>query len=147
MKKLQVIYKAQLLGMMLFGGIVIFVKTTGIVRIVPENASRVLQVIAVLFSFVSVWAGMRIYRKRVGAAKEAAGTAENKMAAYTSASILKWATTEAPCLFCIIGILITGNWSFAGLAAILLFIFAGYNPQKDKVMNELALTDEELSSL
>jgi hypothetical protein len=144
MKKLQVIYKAQLLAQVLFAGIAIFVKSQGIIQTVPENASRVLQVVAVLFSFVSVWAGMSIYRKRVSAAKEAAGTAENKMAAYTSASILKWATTEAPCLFCIIGYLLTGNWSFAGLAAVLLFIFAGYNPQKSKAMAELGLSEDEV---
>jgi hypothetical protein len=60
---------------------------------------------------------------------------------------MKWAMTEGPALFCMVGYLLTGNWSFIGLGAIVLFVFAGYAPQKEKVITELGLTDGDAGIL
>jgi hypothetical protein len=147
MKKLQTIYKALLMGQVLFAGLAIFIRMQGAFTNVTEDMSRILQVVAVVFAFSSVWAGMSLYRKRVSAVKDKDITTEKKISEYTSTSLIKWAMTEGPCLFCIAGYLLTGNWSFIGLGAILLFIFAGYAPQKSKVIAELGLTGQEAEQL
>jgi hypothetical protein len=147
MKKLQTIYQAMLMAQVLFAGLAIFMRMQSVITNVTEDVSRILQVVAVVFAFSSVWAGMSVYRRRIAALKDQPAGAPQKINAYTSASLIKWAMTEGPCLFCIAGYLLTGNWSFLALAAVLLFIFAGYAPQKSKVVAELGLTDREAETL
>ncbi len=147
MKKLQTVYKALLMGQVLFAGLAIFIRRQGVITNVTEDISFILQVVALVFSFSSVWAGMSVYRKRVSAIKDKEITTEKKISEYTSTSLIKWAMTEGPCLFCIAGYLLTGNWAFIGLAAVLLFIFAGYAPQKSIIISELGLTDQEAEKL
>jgi hypothetical protein len=147
MKKLQTVYKALLMGQVLFAGLAVFIRMQGVITNVSEETSRILQVVAVVFAFSSVWAGMSLYRKRVAAVRVSEISAEKKLSEYTSTSLIKWAMTEGPCLFCIAGYLLTGNWSFIGLGAILLFIFAGYAPQKSKVVAELGLNELEAEKL
>ncbi len=143
MKKLQTVYKALLMGQLLFAGLAVFIRMQGAITSVTEELSRILQVVALVFAFSSVWAGMTIYRKRITTLRGKDIPADKKISEYTSLSLIKWAMTEGPCLFCIAGYLLTGNWSFIGLAAILLFIFAGYAPQKSKVVSELGFSGEE----
>jgi hypothetical protein len=147
MKKLQTIYKALLMGQVLFAGLAVFIRMQGAITNVTEDISRILQVVAIVFAFSSVWAGMSLYRKRAGALKEKDISIEKKISEYIRTSLIKWAMTEGPCLFCIAGYLLTGNWSFIGLGAILLFIFAGYAPQKSKAVAELGLTEQEAEQL
>jgi hypothetical protein len=147
MKKLQTLYQAMLMGQVLFAGVAIFIKQQSIITNVTKDISQILEVVALLVSFGSVWAGMSLYRKRIAALKETPGEVAKKINNYTATSIIKWAMTEGPYVFCIIGYLLTGNWAFLGLAAVLLFVFAGYAPQKSKVIAELGLTEEESSKL
>jgi hypothetical protein len=147
MKKLQTVYNALLMGQVLFGGLAIFIKMQGVITNVSRDTDHILQVVALVFAFSSIWAGMSLYRKRVSVIKDKEITTEKKISEYTSTSLIKWAMTEGPCLFCIAGYLLTGNWSFMGLAAVLLFIFAGYAPQKSKIITELCLTDQEAEKL
>lgn len=146
LKKLQLIYKALLMGQVLFAGIVVFMRARGmgIENTVDENTSRILQVVALVISFGCIWAGMHFYRKRIAAIREANIAAPEKLNQYQAASIIKWGLSEGPCLFCIVGYFLTGNWAFLALAAIIIFVFAGYNPQKSLVMRELGLAEDEL---
>jgi hypothetical protein len=147
MKKLQTVYKALLMGQVLFAGLAVFIRMQGVITNVSEQTSRILQVVAVVFAFSSIWAGMSVYSKRIAAARVSDTSAEKKLSEYTSTSLIKWAMTEGPCLFCIAGYLLTGNWSFIGLGAIILFVFAGYAPQKSKIIAELGLNELEAEKL
>lgn len=140
------IYRALLLGQVLFAGIVVFIraKGLGIGSNVDENTSRILQVLALALSFGCLWGGMHFYRKRIAEIRDANITAPEKLKQYQTASIIKWGFTEGPCLFCMVGYFLTGNWSFLALAGIIIFVFAGYNPQKSLVMRELGLAEDEL---
>jgi hypothetical protein len=42
---------------------------------------------------------------------------------------------------------ITGNWSFVALAIMLLAVFGGLNPFKQKVMLQLRLSDTDVTGL
>jgi hypothetical protein len=147
MKKLQTLYRALLMGQVLFAAVAVFIRTQGVFSNVTEDVSRILQVVAVVFAFTSIWAGMSVYRKRVAALKDKDISTEKKIGEYTGISLMKWAMTEGPALFCMVGYLLTGNWSFIGLGAIVLFVFAGYAPQKSKIIAELGLSDGEAGKL
>lgn len=146
LKTLQLIYKALLMGQVLFAGIVVFIRAKGfgIENTVDENTSRILQIVALVTGFGCLWFGMRFYRKRIAEIRDANIAASEKLKQYQAASIIKWGLTEGPCLFCIVGYFLTGNWSFLALAGIIIFVFAGYNPQKSLVMRELGLAEDEL---
>jgi hypothetical protein len=146
LKTLQVIYKALLMGQVLFMGIVIFMQTKGALNAsrVDEDTSRILQVMAVAIGFGCLWGGIHFYRKRIAVIKDSDVSIAEKLKQYQAASIIKWGLTEGPSLFCIVGYFLTGNWSFLALAGIIIFVFAGYNPQKALVMRELGLGEDEL---
>jgi hypothetical protein len=117
MKRLQTVYKALLMGQVLFAGLAVFIRMQGAITNVTEDISRVLQVVAVVFAFSSVWAGMSLYRKRIAALKAESVTAVQKISGYTSASLIKWAMTEGPCLFCIVGYLqLVVHWPWCNTA-------------------------------
>jgi uncharacterized membrane protein len=147
MKKLQTIYQAMLMAQVLFAGIAVFIRTQSPFQNVTEDTSRILQVVAIVFAFSSIWAGMSLYRKRIAALKEQPADATQKINGYTAASLIKWAMAEGPCLFCSVGYLLTGNWAFIMLAAVVLFVFAGYAPQKSKITAELGLTEQEAEKI
>lgn len=145
LKVIQVLYKALLTGQIIFLGVAIFVRSRGLIAGVGPDISRILQVVAVLFAFTGIWFGLWYYRKRIAIIRDMNAPVDEKLKLYQAASIVKWALTEGPCLLCAAGYLLTGNWSFIALGAIVLFVFAGYNPQKSLVARELGLGEDELS--
>jgi hypothetical protein len=144
LKTLQLTYRILLIGQVLFAGIVLFVRAKGfgIEKNVDENTSRFLQVAALVIG--CLWAGMRIYRKRVAIIKDSNIPVPEKLKQYLAASMIKWSLTEGPYILSIVSYFLTGNWSFLALAGIILFVFAGYNPQQALVMRELGLGEDEL---
>jgi hypothetical protein len=145
-KKLQAIYKAMLMGQVLFMGIVIFIKAKGIGthNAVNEDASRIMQVLAVAISVGCLWAGMHFYRKRIAVIKDSDIPVAEKLKQYQSVSIFKWGLTEVPSFFCVLSYFRTGNWAFLALAIVIVFVFAGYNPTRQKLLQELDITPELL---
>lgn len=144
LKSIQLLYKALLMAQVLFLGVAIFVRSQNLVALVDEEFNRLFQIVVVVISFAGIWFGMWYYRKRVAIIRDMNVAAEERLKQYQAVSIIKWALTEGPCLLCAVGYLLTGNWAFLALAAVILFIFAGYNPQKSMVMRELGLAEDEL---
>ena len=75
------------------------------------------------------------------------GSVSERFAVYRSACILQWALIEGPCLFCIIGFFLTGNYAFMALAGVLIILFAMQSPTKAKVMLHLNLSEQEIEEL
>jgi hypothetical protein len=144
LKTMQILYKALLTGQVIFFGLAIWLRSRGMVQKVDASIDRGLQIAAVLSGFVLIWLGLWYYRKQIGQLKDTSMPVAEKLKAYQAVSIIKWSLTEGPNLLCAVGYLLTGTWSFLALGAVILFVFAGYNPQKAMVMRELGLGEEDL---
>lgn len=144
LKTMQTLYKALLLGQVIFFAMAVWVQHKGMMPRPDLSLDRILQVAAVATGFLLIWLGLSYHRKKVAQLRDASMPVAQKLKAYQSVSIVKWALTEAPNLLCAVGYLFTGNWSFLALGAVILFVFAGYNPQRSLVVRELGLGEGDL---
>lgn len=147
-KDLQTIYRVLLYSQIGFWIIaLLLVQFGGIKPFAAESLDRLLQVIAVFYSFIAVIVGLQLFRRRLETIKQLDIPPRDKLIQYKSASIVQWALLEGAGIFCIVCYIITGNWSFLGLAIMLLAVFGGLNPFKQKVMLQLRLNDADVTGM
>jgi len=146
-RSLQLIYRALLWGQILFLIVALIVASTIAKRAASEELDRQLQVIAVLVSFSAFIIGSRVFKKNLFQARNANISAKQKLAMYRKASLIQWALMDVATVFCIVGYIVTHNFSFIGLALLMLVIFGGMNPFKSKVMLQLALSPSDVETL
>jgi len=147
-KELQTIYRVLLysqIGLLILA--VLLVQFNVLKPFAAESLDRLLQVIAVFYSFAAVIVGLQLFRRRLESIKALELPARDKVNQYKSASIVQWALLEGAGIFCSISYIISGNWSFLGLAIMLLAVFGGLNPFKQKVMLQLRLNDAEVAGM
>ncbi len=111
------------------------------------SMDRLLQVITVIYSFAAVIVGMQLFRRRVESIRSDDNAVRTKLAAYKSAAMLQWYLLLGASVFCMVSYVITGNWSFLGLTIMILAIFGGLNPFKQKVMLQLRLSDQDVAGI
>ncbi|ULQ51578.1 hypothetical protein [Flavihumibacter fluvii] len=147
-RELQIIYRVLLYSQIGFWIIALLLIQFNIFQpFAAESLDRLLQVIAVFYSFIAVIVGLQLFRRRLESIKLLDIPARDKLIQYKSASIVQWALLEGAGIFCIICYIITGNWSFLGLAIMLLAVFGGLNPFKQKVMLQLRLSDTDVTGM
>lgn len=146
-RSLQLIYRALLWGQILFLAIALIAVATIAKKTASEQLDRQLQVIAVLVSFSAFIIGSRIFKKKLFQARHANISAKHKLVIYRTASIIQWVLMDVATVFCIAGYIVTHNFSFIGLAMLMLVIFGGMNPFKSKVMLQLALSSADVETL
>src|SRR5882757_5606958 len=107
-KALQILHMALLTGMALFAVVAVFLVTH---RLIPANAAleKPLQVAALLVSVGGTAAGFALFNKKLKSVS-VMDTAQNRLAAYRAAAILRWALIVGPVLLSIISFLLTGNY-------------------------------------
>ena len=130
-KDLQTIYRVLLYSQIGFWIIaLLLVQFGGIKPFAAESLDRLLQVIAVFYSFIAVIVGLQLFRRRLETIKQLEIQPRDNLIQYKSASIVQWALLEGAGIFCIVCYILTGNWSFLGLAIMFLAVFGGLNPYK-----------------
>lgn len=147
-RELQTIYRVLLYGQIFSWVLALVLVLTGLLQpFASESLDRLLQVIAVFYSFLAFFVGLQLFRRRVEAIKANELPARDKLVQYKSASLVQWALLEGAGIFCIICYVITGNWSFLALAVMLLGVFGGLNPFRQKVMLQLRLSEQDVIGL
>jgi hypothetical protein len=147
-KELQTIYRVLLYSQIGFWVVaLLLVQFHFFLPFAAESLDRLLQVIAVFYSFIAVIVGLQLFRRRLESIKALEIPPRDKLIQYKSASIVQWALLEGAGIFCIICYIITGNWSFLGLAIMLLAVFGGLNPFKQKVMLQLRLQETDVAGM
>lgn len=147
-RELQTIYRVLLysqIGLLVLA--LFFVYFNIVIPFAAESLDRLLQVIAVFYSFAAVIVGLQLFRRRLESIKTLELPARDKINQYKSASIVQWALLEGAGIFCAISYIITGNWSFLGLAIMLLAVFGGLNPFRQKVMLQLKLHENDVAGM
>ena len=109
---------------------------------------KILQVAAILFTSITLFAGIGIFKKKLALIKEDLLTeAKEKFTTYRQASMLQWSLTEAPVLVCGICYIMTGKMAFLALAALPFLFFVMQAPVKNKVIMKLEISEAELDEL
>lgn len=147
-RDMQVLYR-RLLYVQIAFGIIAFLLVQFNIIVPPADVplDRLLQVIAVLYSFAAVIVGIQLFRRRLETIRDGKEHAREKLGRYRGASLVQWSLLESASIFCTICYLITGNWAFLGLTLTILVIFGGLNPFKHKVMIQLRLSDQDVAGI
>ncbi|MBC6491974.1 hypothetical protein ACFSQD_10380 [Flavihumibacter stibioxidans] len=147
-RDMQVLYRRLLYAQIVFG-IIAFLLVQFNIIVPPADVplDRLLQVIAVLYSFAAVIVGIQLFRRRLETIRDGKEHAREKLGRYRGASLVQWSLLESASIFCTICYLITGNWAFLGLTLTILVIFGGLNPFKHKVMIQLRLSDQDVAGI
>ncbi|RYU91569.1 hypothetical protein EWM62_06410 [Mucilaginibacter terrigena] len=133
------IHLALLAGQCLFAGVVLFLGKQSAAG--PANDNQFI-IIAAVLCVVAFAVGNLVYKQVIAAAVNKQ-TLTEKMAGYMSALIVKFALIEGASLFSIVSFLLTGNYFFLGIAAVMVVYFFTLRPNLDKAAEELGLTYEE----
>jgi hypothetical protein len=145
LKSLQILHTAMLAGMVLFGVVSAVVHFSARLA-TNDTLNKVLQVSVLAISFALIKTGFSIFDRKIQAIP-ATASANEKMVAYRTASIIKWALIEGPVLFAVICFMITRNYAFIALAFALIILFAFQAPSKLKAMLQLQISEQEFDTL
>lgn len=145
---LKLLHQAMLMAQVIFAGIIFYLVYSK--TIIPPMAAedKMLQVVALISTAGSIFSGIGIFKKKIVFIKEQPlnSTAE-KLNNYKLACIFLWGLIELSGFFCIICLLLTGNYAFLALAAALIIYFALQAPSKTKVAQHLDISSSELDGL
>jgi hypothetical protein len=143
-KSINTIHTAFLAGQIIFASVAYLI-THNKSASIDEDTSRIFQTVAALFTISGVASAFFIFNKKVNAIKDDSPlNIGEKFTQYRAATIIKFALLEAPCLFSIIGYILTTNAVFMILAMILIVVFAAQKPTVILVMHHLQVTREDL---
>ncbi|MDX1937339.1 MAG: hypothetical protein SFU21_09475 [Flavihumibacter sp.] len=142
-KKIQLIHKAIMLGIMLFMVVAVVVVGTGIINKPAAQLDRILQVVVLVLAAIAYFAGRAASNKKLLAAKEQNGALQ-KFALYKMGMLIFWIALEMPALLGIIGFILTGNYAFIVMSFVLLLLIAAASPAKKTICYLLELTEQEI---
>jgi hypothetical protein len=147
LKSLLLIHKAMLTGQLILAGIAFYLIFSNTFSSEFQHLNQILQVIALLFSVAGFYVGSLLFKKKLLQARETLTGIKEKWTLYRAACMIQWALLEAPCIFVIIGFLLTGNYAFLALAGALILLFAMMAPTKLKIAFQLQISEAEMVEL
>lgn len=147
LKTLLLLHKALLIGQLIFAAVAFYLIYTDSFPKEWQHLDQVLQVAAIVFSTTGFFAGSMLFKKRLLKARKTETGLADKWALYRTACIIQWAMIEAPCLFAITCFLLTGNYAFFALAAVLILLFTTMGPSSVKIIFQLQVSEAEIAEL
>lgn len=120
-----------------------------IVYIIIQNHTLDLETIDTTFILVVLFLtlfgvfGGNVIKKNVLATAHSKNSLREKLGIYQTASLIRYATLEAPALFAIVSYFLTEQFLFLLIALAIMFYFFSLKPNKLKIGSELRLNREE----
>ena len=142
-----IIHKAMLAGQILLVGVFLYLISATDYKPGMVAMDRLFQIIALVLAAAGFFAGRVLFKNKTAQLKEQQSAAKDKFILYRSICIAQWALLEGPCIFSGVAFFLTGNYAFLGLALVLITLFALCSPSKNKVAQDLGLTDQEVADL
>ena len=141
-------HKAMLVGQLVFLGVMFYLAYSKTMLSPLAAHERILQVVAIAFTAIVMYIGMRIFKRKLILINENPLSAtKEKFAKYRQACMLQWSLTEAAVLICGICYFLTANMAFLALAALPFLFFVTLAPVKNKVITQLQISESELDEL
>ncbi len=140
-KSIKIIHLALVTGVVFFALISILLQAKGF-GTVGQEIDNVLLIVVPIFVLAGIFASNFVFKKKLSEVRKKSNLKE-KMEEYQSALIIKLALIEGPSFFAVITYLLTDNYIYLGLTAILIIVFIIYAPNKTKFITDLELTKNE----
>jgi hypothetical protein len=145
---LSFMHKAMMVGQVIFLSVLFYLVYSKTLLPPLVEHEKILQVAAILFTSITLFSGIGIFKKKLALIKEDPLTeAKEKFTKYRQASLLQWSLTEAPVLVCGICYFMTGKMAFLALAALPFLFFVMLAPVKNKIIMKLEISEAELDEL
>lgn len=137
MKGITIIYFAMLIGMLLFGGVVLLLTSPWEMGMPPSD--EVFLYIVPIFTFLGVLLGRVIFKLKMDKLKNEESL-KQKLLGLQTAVIIKFALVEAPYLLGVVATLLTGNIFYLMISGTLVMYFITLKPTREKVKRDLNLS-------
>lgn len=144
-KSLNIIHLALVVGCTLFFIIVNFVLRDHF-NVPTFEAGDVFTIPAIILILLAVFGSPFVFMRAISTVAEDASLDE-KMTRYRTASIIKWALIEGPCLFLIVCTLLSPSLFYIGASFILIFLLIMNRPSKEKMSMIMRLNQDEQAEL
>ena len=145
---IKTLHLAMLAGQVIFTAVIFYLIYSKMKLPILVEHEKLLQVVALVFVTVIIFAGNRLFKKKLLVLNEDVQTAtKDKMLAYRTICLIQWALLEAGVLLCGIFALLTANYAFLAVSVIIIIYFALLTPVKDKIAAQLNLNSTELDAL
>lgn len=107
-----------------------------------QDEGNVYLYIAPFFAVAGFLGGRTIFQNQL-ADISGKGTLKEKLAAYSSAFLVRVAFMEAPTLFAVVSFYLTGNLACLSVAGLMIIYFLTLSPGREKVEEDLELSFQE----
>lgn len=146
-KALSLLHFSLLVGQLVFAAIAYYLNSSGTISVIDfgEKERYILLAVAAL-ALLLVALALVFYKNKIAAIRAAAEPAKEKLIAYRAASLIRWAMLEAPVLIAIVAFMLTGNYNFLIIAAVVLLLFLSTKPSAAKAVTEISVNEDELNN-
>lgn len=143
LRSISILFTAMLAGQIIFAALALVLVYTGNFSSSMPQAENIFFILVPALIISGRLAGTTLYKKKVQQARDA-GTIAEKRSLYRAAFITRCALLEGPILFAIITYLLTNKTELLAFAAGGILLFYMLKPGKEKIANELQVSENEL---
>ena len=145
-KAFNILFYAMFVGQLLFALIIFVLLKTKSFSVMPQNEQRIFECLVPVVLFLSMVASWNLFKKRIELIKQETNFSA-QLNAYRALYILRFGVSEAPVLFAIIMVFVSGAqiiWLFVliGIAS-----FITLRPTKERMIKELELSSNAIDEL
>ncbi len=139
---LTIIHAALIAGQLMFIGVLVYLNRSESPTSYSENHNDIFLILAPVLAILGILGGFFITKNRLESIDKRTEL-KDKLEHYRTTLIIKFALLEGPSLFSLVCFLLSGNYMFLGLSAILILILFTYRPTKEKTMRDLELSHKD----
>lgn len=134
---------------LIIGVVIFFFISLVVVRSIQksEGLDQIFLAMAGGIAFICLISALKIYGNRIKLIKEQNLTLYQKLFDHRAALIIYFALCEGPALFALISFMLTGNYWFMIIVAVMLLAMIVKLPSRQRVINELQLDWKEQQEL
>lgn len=137
-----IIHSALIIGQVMFALAVVFAATKGRMSFSIPKTTDIFVLVVPVFAVACTIAGTFLYTSYIKKIKEKT-LLTSKIQQYTSALIVRSALAEGPSLFAIVVSMLTLNFFYLIIAALLILYMLSFRPTADRIDNALDLRFED----
>ncbi len=146
-KALKVLFAALLAGQSIFAVLSVYFAMQRKLELHRHDLDNVFLIVLAIVATICVLAGNKIFKQKTESLKNQQRPLTERFSEYRTASIIRWALLEGPCLFGIICLMLTANYYFLIVISILLLLFISTAPKKNKVCSDLGINANDLDAI
>ena len=146
-KSLKRLHTSLLTGLSIFAIISLIVAGKEPYHINDETFSRIVQVVATVFSMAAIFIGFNLFKRSIVRIRLRNSPGVKRMEHYRRSCIIWWSFNLGPAFFAALCYIWTDNLSFFFLSCMHLLILLLFRPRKENISLLLNLNSDDISQL